>query len=201
MIRIFSALILTLALSACGFHLRSAVALPSDLGPVRVVSHDPYSPLAQSLADALERAGASLAATDAGDDVATLQLHTERWGEMPIAVDQFGRAQEYSLRHAVVFELRKADGSVFVPQQAVELSRDYVSPTAELVGTEGEREILARELRREMAAAILRRIEAASRNPQPATPVESAVPADSAPPEAPAPATPPADETPPATPP
>lgn len=171
--RVLFAALLALALSACGFHLRNALTLPADLGPVRVASGDPYSPLAESLADALQRAGATPASDANIADTATLELQSERWGDTPISIDQFGRAQEFSLRYAVVFALRKADGSVLVPQQAVELSRDYIAPPADSIGKTSERELLARELRREMSAAILRRIDAASRmsGTQPATPV------------------------------
>ena len=52
---------------------------------------------------------------------------SERWGDLPIAIDQFGRSQEYTLRYAVVFAFKRADGTDLVPQQVVELSRDYVS--------------------------------------------------------------------------
>ena len=62
----FVLLLMTLMLSACGFHLRSALTLPPDLGPVRVVAGDPYSPLAESLAVALEHAGANLPTTPVG---------------------------------------------------------------------------------------------------------------------------------------
>lgn len=78
-------------------------------------------------------------------------------------MDARGRAQEFSLRYAVVFELRDAGGDIVVPRQVVELSRDYVSPPTNSIGTDSEREILARELRREMGAAIMRRIDAAAR--------------------------------------
>jgi LPS-assembly lipoprotein len=63
-----------------------------------------------------------------------------------------------------VFRLDRADGSVAVPQQAIELGRDYVSAPTTSTGTESEREILARELQREMASSILRRIDAATRS-------------------------------------
>ena len=53
MTRLITLLVLALGLTACGFHLRSALTLPPDLGPVRVVARDPYSPLAESLAVAL----------------------------------------------------------------------------------------------------------------------------------------------------
>ncbi|MFP7721915.1 LPS-assembly lipoprotein LptE [Lysobacter sp. A3-1-A15] len=155
-------LLLALSLAACGFQLRDSLVLPPDLGPVKVRSVDRYSPLAETLARSLSRAGAVPAAADAAD-AAVLDLQAERWGDTPISVDSFGRAQEFSLRYAVVFELRRADGTALVPQQTIELARDYISVPTQSEGTEGEREILMRELQREMAAAVLRRIDAVTK--------------------------------------
>ncbi len=163
MIRRLFPVVLVLALSACGFQLRNALTLPPDLGPVKVVSVDRYSPLAESLARALDRAGAT-AATEDATDAAVLDLLAESWGDTPISVDALGRSQEFSLRYAVIFELRKADGRMLVPRQTIEISRDYVSNPVNAIGTEGEREILQRELRREMASAVLRRIDAVTRD-------------------------------------
>jgi LPS-assembly lipoprotein len=157
-LRLLAALVLTLVLSACGFHLRNKIALPADLGPVRVTSTTQYSPLAEAVATGLRHAGAVAAEADA-TNVASLQILSERWGDLPIAMDDRGRAQEFSLRYAAVFVFRRADGSELVPQQVVELSRDYVSPPEAATGTTTEREILADELRREMAASILRRVD------------------------------------------
>ena len=154
-------------LCGCGFHLRNALNLPADLGPVRVLAAQRYSPLAELLADGLERAGATAAAADASGAVATLQVVSEQWADTPISHDQFGRAQEYALRYAVVFSMQRADGSMAVPQQAVELSRDYLAPVVDSIGKASEREMLVTELRRDMAAAILRRVDAASK-PAPA---------------------------------
>lgn len=161
-LRALAPVVLVLALSACGFQLRNALTLPPDLGPVKVVSVDRYSPLAESLATSLTRAGA-VPATDEAAPAAVLDLLSERWGDLPIALDAFGRSQEYSLRYAVIFELRRADGTMLVPQQAIELSRDYIAAPTNAIGTEGEREVLVRELRREMSAAVLRRIDAVVR--------------------------------------
>lgn len=156
--RLLAVSFLAMALSACGFHLRNKIALPDDLGPVLVTSTTQYSPLAEAVAIGLKNSGA-IAATEGQTDVATLQILSERWGSLPIAIDARGRAQEFSLRYAVVFVFKRADGSVLVPQQVVELSRDYISPPEKATGTATEREILANELRREMAASILRRVD------------------------------------------
>lgn len=156
---LYSALLVML-LSGCGFHLRHAINLPERLGPVRVLAADRYSPLADMLADGLQRAGAQAAEPTVTTGVATLQIISERWADTPISNDQFGRAQEYALRYAVVFSLKRADGTVAVPQQAVELSRDYLAPAVDSIGKASERELLVQELRKDMAAAILRRLDA-----------------------------------------
>ncbi len=163
MIRHFPILVLALVLSGCGFHLRGALALPDDTPPVRVISTTPYSELVTILERNLRSAGATVADDDAKGDLARLEIVSERWGDLPIAVDEQGRAQEFSLRYAAIFAFRNPDGSEMVPQQVVELSRDYVSPPEDATGTSTEREILADELRREMAASILRRIDSVIR--------------------------------------
>ena len=157
-----SVLVLLVLLAGCGFHLRDALLLPPGLGQVRVQASDPDGPLAQQLQQALQRAGASVAAPD-DEDAATLRIISERLGDTSISVDQFGRSQEFTLRYAVIFDLRRDDDTDLVPQQAIELSRDYVSVPTSSAGTEGERELLVRELRREMVSSILRRIDAVSR--------------------------------------
>ena len=162
-------------LAGCGFHLRNALLLPPDLGPVQVVGRDPHSQLVKDLTQAMIRAGAQVApdgqpiataTTGEAPAIARLEIVSERWGSLPLSVDSQGRAQEFTLRYAVIFRLRRADGTDFVPQQVQELSRDYIASPAVAAGTEGEREILAAELRRAMAGSILRRIDAVSRMAQ-----------------------------------
>lgn len=152
-------------LSACGFHLRDSLLLPAGMQAVQVSSSNPDGPLEQQLEQALRRAGATvvMAESPGAAGAATLHIASEQLGDTPISVDQYGRSQEFTLRYAVVFDLRRADGTDLVPQQAIELSRDYVSVPTNSAGTEGERELLLRELRRDMVSSILRRIDAVSR--------------------------------------
>ena len=160
--RVATVLLLSL-LAGCGFHLRNALLLPADLGPVRIVASDMEGVLAQGLRQSLDRAGADVVDGHDGEEVATLRIVSERWANTPISIDQFGRSQEFTLRYAVIFKLQRADGTDLVPQQAIELSRDYISVPTRSAGTEDEREILGKELRREMVSAVVRRIDAVSR--------------------------------------
>lgn len=167
MTRILLVLLLALGLAGCGFHLRNKLMLPADTAAVKVVSSTPYSELAKLLRRNLHASGATLVDDDAPESgvvPAQLQVLSERWGDLPIAIDAQGRAQEYSLRYAVIFKFVREDGSELVPQQVIELARDYVSPPTDATGTTTEREILADELRREMSASIIRRIDSVVRN-------------------------------------
>jgi len=157
-------MLMPLLLAACGFHLRGALALPPGLEDIQIKASDPHSGLARALERSLARNKVNVVpVSDQDAYVAVLELMSERWGVRPQSVDEFGRAQENNLRYAVVFELRNADGDVLVPQQAVELTRDYVSAADDTTGIDSERELLVQEMQREMNASILRRIDAAVR--------------------------------------
>lgn len=174
MTRLLFSIVLAAGLAGCGFHPRNALMLPADVPAVQVTSNVPYSELSKLLERNLRATGAQIITASARNDdptqlelaadAARLQVLSERWGDLPIAIDGQGRAQEYRLRYAAIFVFRRADGSELVPQQVIELSRDYVAPPTDATGTTTEREILAAELRREMAASILRRIDGVVRS-------------------------------------
>ncbi len=164
MTRFLLAIALAAGLSGCGFHLRNSLTLPADTPAVMVQSSTRYSELVKLLERGLRASGAEVAsADDKVEGAARLEIRSERWGDLPIAIDDQGRAQEFSLRYATVFAFYRGDGSLLVPEQVIELSRDYVSPPEDVTGTTTEREILADELRREMSASILRRIDSVVR--------------------------------------
>lgn len=148
-------------LAACGFHPRNAMVVPDSLGPLQIVASDPYSPLADDLARALERNGAR-AAVD-GQPAASLKILSESFSTNPLSVDQFARVREYVIRYRVEFSLSDARGELVLGKQDVELSREYSYDANSSAGSPAEQELLQRELRRDMEAAILRRLDLALR--------------------------------------
>lgn len=153
--------------SACGFHLRRRLTLAQTVAAVEVQTNNSHSQLVKQLHAQLRASGVALTVPDGvpADDNSVLQLNvmSERWGDLPIAIDNVGRAQEYSLRYAAIFTVTNRQGTLLVPQQVIELSHDYVSPPMDATGTSTEREILADELRQEMSSAILRRMDGVMR--------------------------------------
>lgn len=158
----FAAAICTIALTACGFHPRAKLDLPDTLGPVRVQTSDPYSELGLELSTALTRAGAVPASGDAPS--AVLKITREQVINAPLSIDQLARVREYVTRYQVDFVLQGADGLPVFDPQTIELSREYGFDVNSSAGSPAEQELIARELRRDMESAILRRIEIAVRH-------------------------------------
>ena len=144
-------------LASCGFHPRAQLTLPATLGPVTVQTADPYSPLGLELATALDRAGATAAAEGARSSA--LKVTGEAWSTAPLSVDQFARVREYITRYTVDFVVVDADGKLLTEPQRIELSREYTYDINASAGSPAEQELIQRELRRDMQAAILRRLD------------------------------------------
>lgn len=151
-----AAVLLLAGLSACGFAPRREFVVPADLGAVRVVSADSFSRLGERLAANLSRAGAVPAAE--GAPATIIRITSERWHQGPLTVDAAARVQEFIITYSVDFDVIAADGSVRVPQQTVELGRDFTFDTAQALGTPGEEEVVRDELARAMPAALMRRL-------------------------------------------
>ena len=86
-------------------------------------------------------------------------MRSERLDTRPLSVDRRARVREYESRYLVKFELRDAADKVLVPLQEIALSREYTYDALSPGGSPQEQELLQAELRREMQAAILRRID------------------------------------------
>jgi LPS-assembly lipoprotein len=161
MSRLLLLLCLVLAVSACGFRPRGTLALAEELGPVKVQTADPYSELAQGLSVALARAGVKAAVE--GEPSATLRVRSERLSTRPLTVDVRALVREYETLYRVGFDVIGADGKVRLPEQTVELTREFTYDAFAQAGSPAEQRLIEEELRREMQAAILRRLDAVLR--------------------------------------
>ncbi|HMB55847.1 MAG TPA: LPS assembly lipoprotein LptE [Arenimonas sp.] len=160
--RVLITLIVACALSACGFHPRQQIKLSEAIGPMKVETSDPYSPLGIELASALSRSGAEAPAD--GSASASLKIIGETWTTTPLSLDQFAQVREYLTRYRVDFAMQSADGKPLIEPQSIELSREYTYDANASAGSPAEQELIQRELRRDMQAAILRRIDIVLRN-------------------------------------
>lgn len=148
----------TLALSACGFHLRREAQLPASLQRMHLEIADASSALAKGLAKALPRSGVTL--VDDATGVAVLRVGANTLSTDVLSVGGNARATEYALRHHVEFEVRDAAGTVVLAPQTIELTRDFTFDASQSLGVAAQIDLLSKELQQDMVQAVLRRIEA-----------------------------------------
>ena len=142
-----------LSLIGCGFQPRGSLYSFGASQPVSVQSPDSRSELKKMLEQSLRRSGAQ--ADEAATNVARLVLIAEQWHIRPLSVDTQISAREYESRYVVRFSLMGANGEPLITAQSIEMSRDYIYDVQDSFGTPGEQELIAEEIRRDMASAIL----------------------------------------------
>ena len=155
--RIIFTSVLLLSLAACGFHPRGSYPISDSVGPIQVTNNDSYSPLTDGLQTAVDRANANKTGSASGS--AILKIHSEKWTNSPLSIDSTAQVREYITRYRVDFDLTAADGTVLLDKQQIELTREYTYDINVAIGNPAEQEVIQRELRRDMQAAIIRRVD------------------------------------------
>ena len=153
--------ILYLFLSGCGFHLRgaSSVALPPELSTLRVTMGGAgYPPLLVEVRNALLALGNVRLTDDVSASVPVLQLHGETSVSQVLAIDSSGRISAYLLNYRVDYSLVGTDSKPLLPKQSVKLQREYGFDRLNVIASEKQSEFLQKEMRRDAAQQILRRL-------------------------------------------
>lgn len=161
-IRVLSVSTLLSVLCACGFQLRSEAVLPPGMGEVVVQGADLFSPLGRDLTAALERAGSKVVSkVDPG--VAVLNITRNQLATDVLSVGGNARANEYSMRYHVEFNVTDHAGTAILDKQVIELSREYTFDAFQAAAVAAEEDLLRKELQREMVQSIMRRLDALGR--------------------------------------
>lgn len=149
-------------LGACGFHLRGEAQLPAAMQTLAIEGADALSPLGRDLRKALARSGSTVV-ENATPDAAVLRIGSNQFRTDVLSIGGNARANEYTIRYHVEFDVVDARGAVLLSRQTIELTRDFTFDATQALGIAAEQDLLTGELQREMVQAILRRLEAAGR--------------------------------------
>lgn len=151
-----------LFLSGCGFELRGSASLPAEMERTRLQVADADSLFARELRLLLAANGVRLVDA-AADDAAVLRILRQDITRRALTVSGNARVREYELVFELRFALDGPDGERLISPESLRLARDYQFDEQEILGATGEEELLREDLRRSMASALVRRLEAAGR--------------------------------------
>jgi len=144
-------------LASCGFHLRGSTTLPADVYRMHVEAPNPR--LEEDLEFELQTAGAVI--TPERDDAeAILAATSETFNRRVIAVDaETGRNREFEVAYTIDFKVTRADGTVLLKPQNVNLLRTLVLNEDQLLGALTEEQTLQKEMRADAVRQILQRMQ------------------------------------------
>jgi len=154
--------LLALALAGCGFRLRGTADVPFEAL---------YLPSAGS-GIGLDLKRYILAGTRARvvDDPkqadAILEFSGESRDKQILSLTGTGAVREFQLRYRVGFRVHDGKGGDYVPQSAIQLTRDITFNDTLVLAKEAEEQLLFRDMQTDMVQQIMRRL-AAAQKPKP----------------------------------
>lgn len=149
-------------LSACGFQLRGTANLPPEMATTHVQVADDTTAFIRELT-LLLRANQVRLVDAPRPDAATLLVSRQRLNRRPLTVSGDARVREFELVFELEFSLLDGAGEEIIGREALRLIRDFRFDEQEILAATREEELLREELRRNMAAQLIRRLEAAGR--------------------------------------
>ncbi|GIX30996.1 MAG: LPS-assembly lipoprotein LptE [Porticoccaceae bacterium] len=147
-------LLLCAAMAGCGWQLRGRVALPAGLDAIRVESRDPDPSLARELERALQASGVKT-----GPDAPVRLLLLRQRSLVRVAtVTEQARVAEQQLTEEVEFAVVDEAGRALLPPTRVAVERIFEYDEDNVLATQDERELIRREMRRDLVSQILNRL-------------------------------------------
>jgi len=155
-------LVLAAAVAGCGFQLRGAASLPEEMNTTWLQVADRTSPFVRELELLLRANGVSLAERP-GEGVAELRIQDERITRRALSITGDARVREFELVFDLRFSLIGPDGEPLLLDESLRMERDFQFDEQAILGAATEEELIREDLRRSMAAALIRRLEAYGR--------------------------------------
>jgi LPS-assembly lipoprotein len=153
---------LVITLSACGFQLRGSSALPEEMAVTYIKSFNPYGSLVVDFADAL-RAHHVTVTDDRSEATAVLEIINDRLYKDVLSVNSSGKVLEFQLRQTIQFSVTTTDHLPLVEPQHVQMTRDYLYSSTDVLSKEREEIVVRHSLQLELINLAMLRITAATR--------------------------------------
>jgi LPS-assembly lipoprotein len=153
----FAAAALAATLAGCGWHLRGEIPGTAVAKTIYVTGIGHSNPFYGDFAQVLSYSGGTLAQTP-GQAGAVVNIASAQHLRRPITLSAQGRANTFDLTFRVIYQIQSPKGEVLVPQQEMEVRRDYFNDQISPLGQGEEEALLRQEMEKEAAQTLLRRV-------------------------------------------
>jgi LPS-assembly lipoprotein len=148
----------TLAVAACGFHLRGYAPLTFS---TLYISAPGNPSMLTDLRRAIEGNGGTKLVDKPTEAQAILDITAVVDDKQVLSLTSGGRVQEYALSKRVNFSLHDAAGKELIPAAEIVIRRSYTFNESEVLARLSEEERTLKEMQSDAVQQILRRLQAA----------------------------------------
>lgn len=155
----FLLFLLSLSLTACGFHLRGHAPLPPQLRVLYLKSDNPNSTFIKQMKQVLRSIGVTLV-DDAQSAPVTLQILNESTGQQLVSLGVSGQLATYLLSANVTYQLLDSHGQALQPPRTVGTSRNFSINANQVLGDMSVRSGLQEEMQRDLINQLFNQLRA-----------------------------------------
>ncbi|MEQ1814417.1 MAG: LPS assembly lipoprotein LptE [Candidatus Nitrotoga sp.] len=176
----FSTILLTLLLSACGFHLRGQISYALPFQSITVRAFNDFSPIVAELKQALQDQGVQIvdapippqpdpmpteqtASAPANANPTQLILHvaSETTSKQILSLSRAGRVREFQLNYRVMLRVYDQQQQDWIFPATIDLQRNLPYDDTLVLAKESEEAQLYQEMRHDAVQQIMRQLNAA----------------------------------------
>ena len=158
----FLAILVALMLAGCGFRLRGTADVPFEA--LYVPNAD--AGIALTLKRYIQAGTRARVVDDPKQADAILVFSAESREKQILSLTGTGAVREFQLRYRIGFRVHDGKGVDYVPQSAIQLTRDITFNDTDVLAKEAEEQLLFRDMQADMVEQIMRRL-AAAQKPKP----------------------------------
>jgi LPS-assembly lipoprotein len=167
-VRKVALLLVTVVVSACGWHLQTLRPLPVTLLPVYVDLSDSQSPFARSLQRSLQSAGVQTT-KEITTAASVLTVSKDESGRQVTSISALNQPQQYQIYYRVDYRFERRDQQTqaptsgfigLIPIQSLNAARTMSYDITLALAKQREELLIAEELANELTQSVLRRLNA-----------------------------------------
>jgi LPS-assembly lipoprotein len=156
-------LLISLLMTACGFHLRGNAGMP--FGKLYLEAANHRTPFISELRRSLEASNVELVSSAEQADV-VLDIVREVPDKQILTLGAHGRVNEFRLSYRVSLRAYDREGRDWIPAEEMTLRRDYAHDDTRILAKEAEENMLYQNMRSDMVQQIVRRLSRSKPQPQ-----------------------------------
>lgn len=154
-------LLIALLLSACGYHLRGEIELPTELKSVYIQGAS--GPLLDQFNKALISSSVQIVNTPAAAGT-IITVSNEDTLKRALSLGSGGRANQYGLEYRLNYQVTDKENNEIVKSQPVEIRREYFNDQQLILGKDNEEIVIRNEMYQQAVRTIINQVRFGLKN-------------------------------------